>query len=70
MSLVSNIVNAIPAKANAQGEVQVNIDLNDKTFSNLLEKQLNVQHQPDNNLMQTFGINTTFNKSLHLLSSS
>ena len=63
MSLVSNIVNAIPAKVNAQGEVQVNIDLNDKTFSNLLEKQLNVQHQPDSNLMQTFGINTTFGNS-------
>ena len=54
MSLVSNNIGAIASKIGQSDPSQQSLDLGDKTFSVLLDKQMNIQDMPED-MLSTFG---------------
>ncbi|MBR6127673.1 hypothetical protein IKQ21_08325 [bacterium] len=59
MSIVSNYIGAIPSNFANQGQNISGTDLDDNTFSDMLNKQMNVQ-EPQNGFPPTLGIPAGF----------
>ena len=55
MSLVSSLVNANTIVQSVGRGIQTGLDINDKTFADILEKQLNVQPEEQQNMVQQLG---------------
>ena len=73
MSLVSNNIGAIASKIGKPDASQQNMDLEDKTFSDLLDKQMNIQDAPNETTLSSLeapaAISTNGTNLIDLLSS-
>ena len=59
MSIVSNYIGAIPSNFANKGQAVSGVDLEDKTFSDLLDKQIDLQ-EPQNGFTSPLGIPAGF----------
>ena len=55
MSLVSSLVSANNLVQSVGAGIQTGLDINDKTFADILEKQMNIQPEEQQNIIQQLG---------------